>query len=213
MRLERLALVVGVACTGCTTSALVPDGDAAFARASDRLERTATAVTTSGAVQINEISGNLYVDQIVSQHNIFGSGGKVSLTSQGGIVVGTNKVGTSYTGLVEGGAITLTSGAGIGKRLPQPLPLADGIAELRRLRRHDIGGAIQRCAQRVGDAGERLEIGAGAAHRAGAAYELQPHPFSHPIQPPQENHSDLASRGQVRPTARGPVQPFDTHHP
>ncbi len=70
------------------------------------------AVTTSGAVQISEISGDLYVDQIVSQHNILGSGAKVTLDAAGGIVVGANKSGTSYTGLVEGGAISLTTGTG-----------------------------------------------------------------------------------------------------
>jgi hypothetical protein len=42
-----LAVVAGS--TGCTTSALIPDGDATQARAMDRLERTATTVTTSGA--------------------------------------------------------------------------------------------------------------------------------------------------------------------
>jgi hypothetical protein len=37
------------ATTGCTTSALIPDGDATYEHATDRLERTATTVTTSGA--------------------------------------------------------------------------------------------------------------------------------------------------------------------
>ncbi len=72
------------------------------------------AVTDAGEIHINEIFGDLPIHEVVSEHNIFGSGGKVSLTSQGGIVVGQDSVGNWYEGLVEGGAITLDAGAGIG---------------------------------------------------------------------------------------------------
>ena len=47
--MTRLAALFIVACTGCTTSALVPEGDATYARAMDRLEKTATGVAASGA--------------------------------------------------------------------------------------------------------------------------------------------------------------------
>jgi hypothetical protein len=51
MSRARFAFMLGVvaASTGCTTSALIPDGDATYEHATDRLERTAMTVATSGA--------------------------------------------------------------------------------------------------------------------------------------------------------------------
>ena len=76
---------------------------------SDLANASVKAVTDAGKVQINEIIGDLYVDQIVSKHNFLGSGAKVSVTAEGSILVATGK-----TGLIEGGAVTLVSGGGIG---------------------------------------------------------------------------------------------------
>ena len=79
------------------------------------------ATTTSGEVHIDERFGDLRVDQVKSQHNIFGSGGEVTLTSQGGIFVASG-----HEGLVEGGAIGLTANGAVGAN-GKPLILDAGV--------------------------------------------------------------------------------------
>ncbi|MGH7895719.1 MAG: hypothetical protein ACREQL_13690, partial [Candidatus Binatia bacterium] len=67
------------------------------------------ATSPSGAIYINEIFGNLPIDQVRSVQNGLGTGNKVQLTANGGIFVAD-----SFTGLIEGGAITLDAGGSVG---------------------------------------------------------------------------------------------------
>jgi Ca2+-binding RTX toxin-like protein len=80
------------------------------------------AVTNSGRIQVSEIAGSLPVDQVKSAHDVYGSGGQVTLTARDSIVVASGK-----QGLVEGGAITLiTTTGGIGSA-SDPLNLDSGV--------------------------------------------------------------------------------------
>ncbi len=67
------------------------------------------ATSPSGAIYVNEIFGTLPIDQVRSMQNGLGTGNKVELTANGGIVVADG-----FTGLIEGGAITLEAGGSIG---------------------------------------------------------------------------------------------------
>ena len=68
---------------------------------SDGAGASLKAVTDSGVVRIKEIVGDLPVDEITSTHDIFGSGGAVSVDARGAILAADG-----YTGLVEGGVST-----------------------------------------------------------------------------------------------------------
>ena len=77
------------------------------------------ATTTHGPIQLNEIVGDLHVDEIVA------SGGDINLTSHSGIFVGRSSGGAYYEGLIEGGAITLDAGGATGTSA-HPLILESG---------------------------------------------------------------------------------------
>ena len=66
-----------------------------------------SAVTTGGLIQIEEISGDLRINQIRS-----GDSSDVTLTAQGGIFVGQVAANTFFEGLVAGGAISLLAESG-----------------------------------------------------------------------------------------------------
>jgi hypothetical protein len=72
------------------------------------------AVTTSGAIQITELSGDLAVDRIVTGHDSLGSGDAVTVQAAGAVVTSRTAEGTYDEGLVQGGAITITAGGGVG---------------------------------------------------------------------------------------------------
>src|SRR5207237_8581101 len=74
---------------------------------SDGAGASLEAVTDSGVGRIKEIDGDLPVDEITSTHDIFGSGGAVSVDARGAILAADG-----YTGLVEGGAISLEAETG-----------------------------------------------------------------------------------------------------
>jgi len=73
-----------------------------------------TATTVSGKIRIDEIVGDLAVNQIAS-----GAMDNVTVTAQGGIIVGRSAGGAWYEGLVQGGKIRLDAengGIGAGGR-------------------------------------------------------------------------------------------------
>ncbi|HET57910.1 MAG TPA: hypothetical protein ENN35_05655, partial [Deltaproteobacteria bacterium] len=86
-----------------------------------------SAVTVSGDIRINEIIGDLSVDQVKTGHDSKGSGGTVVLTTQGGIYVAQTGAGGWYGGLIQGGKIELTAeNGGIGNSVERPLLLDSG---------------------------------------------------------------------------------------
>ena len=102
------------------------------------------AVTATGDVAINEITGDLPVDQISAL-----GGGSVLVMAKGAITVGHQNSTTWYNGIVSGGRVTLTAlGGGIGSSAVHPLKLDSALGSSSGM---DVNGLVNVTLNAQGD--------------------------------------------------------------
>ncbi len=81
------------------------------------------ATTNTGTITINQVSGDLAINQVQAL-----SGENVSLTAQGGLRVGKADDGSWLPGLVSGGALSLTAqNGGVGESTANPIQTDSGV--------------------------------------------------------------------------------------